>query len=318
MLLAFLLANPGAILLLDEPDAHLEILRQRDVYNLLTEVAASQGSQIIAASHSATVMQEAGERDVLVAFLGPPHRVDTRSRQNQVKKALESIPLSDFYQAEQMGWLLYVEGSTDLAILRRLADRLRHQAHAVLDGRVPVVYLGSNKPGDARNHFDAMREARPGVVGFALFDRLPNPATELGTIRDLRERMWRRREIENYVVTPSSLLQYIRAGLREDDLLDEAEAKNRTETLALCIQELEQSLKTQRRPDPWGPDIKVTDEFLDPLFANYYDRLGIPQQTYKRDYHGLADAIPVAEIPLEVSEVLDAIWDVSTQAKPVP
>jgi hypothetical protein len=321
LLLAFLLANPGAVLLLDEPDAHLEILRQRDVYNLLTEVAASQGSQIIAASHSATVMQEAGERDVLVAFLGSPHRVDTRSRQNQVKKALESIPLSDFYQAEQMGWLLYLEGSTDLAILRRLADRMRHRVHVALDGRVPVVYMGTNKPGAARSHFDAMREARPGVVAFALFDRLPNPATELGTVLDLREFMWRRREIENYVVTRASLMKFVTVGLREDvrqpDLLDDAEAKRRIHTLELCIQELEQSLKTQRRPDPWGPEIKVTDEFLDPLFANYYERLGTPQQTFKRDYHGLADTIPVAEIAPEVSEVLDAIWEIAQKAKPV-
>jgi hypothetical protein len=321
LLLAFLLANPGAVLLLDEPDAHLEILRQRDVYNLLTEVAASQGSQIIAASHSATVMQEAGERDVLVAFLGSPHRVDTRSRQNQVKKALESIPLSDFYQAEQLGWLLYLEGSTDLAILRRLADRMGHRAHAILDGRVPAVYMGTNKPGAARSHFDAMREARPGVVAFALFDRLPNPATELGTVVDLRECMWRRREIENYIVTRASLVKFVTTGLRGDarqgDLLDDAEAKKRTQTLALCIQELEQSLKTQRRPDPWGPDIKVTDEFLDPLFANYYERLGTPQQTFKRDYHGLADSIPVTEIPPEVSDVLDSIWEISRLAKPV-
>ena len=316
LLLAFLLANRGAVLLLDEPDAHLEILRQRDVYNLLTEVAASQGSQIIAASHSATVMQEAGERDVLVAFLGSPHRIDTRSRQNQLKKALESIPMADFYQAEQLGWVLYVEGSTDLAILRRLADRMGHDAHKVLDGRVPVVYLGSNKPGDARNHFDAMREARPGVLAFALFDRLPNPATELGVVTDLREVMWQRREIENYISTRASLLQYVKGGLREEDLLDMAEAKTRAETLQLCIQELEQSLKTQRRPHPWGPDIKVTAEFLAPLFATYHERLGVPQQTFKRDYHGLADAIPVAEIASEVSQVLDAILEVANRAKP--
>ena len=321
LLLAFLLANPGAVLLLDEPDAHLEILRQRDVYNLLTEVAASQGSQIIAASHSATVMQEAGERDVLVAFLGSPHRVDTRARQNQIKKALESIPLSDFYQAEQMGWLLYLEGSTDLAILHSLADRIGHRARAVLDARVPFVCMGTNKPGAARSHFEAMREARPGVVAFALFDRLPNPATEPGTVADLRERTWRRREIENYIVTPASLIRFVTADLSEDarqpDLLDDAEAKKRTQTLASCVRELEQSLKTQRRPDPWGPEIKVTDEFLDPLFANYYERLGTPQQTFKRDYHGLADAIPVAEIPAEVSEVLDAIWETAQKAKPV-
>jgi len=80
LLLSYMLANPGAILLLDEPDAHLEILRQRDVYNLLTDIAAQQRSQIIAASHSEIVLQEAAERDVVVAFVGKPHRIDTRAR----------------------------------------------------------------------------------------------------------------------------------------------------------------------------------------------------------------------------------------------
>ena len=52
LLLAYMLNNPGSVLLLDEPDAHLEILRQRRIYRLLTEVAGKFGSQIIAASHS--------------------------------------------------------------------------------------------------------------------------------------------------------------------------------------------------------------------------------------------------------------------------
>lgn len=317
LLLSFLLANPGAVLLLDEPDAHLEVLRQRDVYNLITEVAASQHSQIIAASHSITVMQEAGERDILVAFLGSPHRVDTRSRQNQVKKALESIPLADFYTAQQMGWLLYVEGSTDLAILRRLAERLQHPARQALHGRVPVVYLGSNKPGDARNHFDAMREAMPGVAGIAIFDKLPNPATELSTLQGLQEYMWQRREIENYLVTRASLLASVRGDLREDDLIERGELFNRTQVLEQCIAALENSLKIGRRPDPWGTDIKVTDEFLDPLFANFYEQLGTPQQTFKRDYHQLADAIPLDQIPQEVTHVLDLIAETAAKAVPV-
>ena len=318
LLLAFLLANPGAVLLLDEPDAHLEILRQRDVYNLLTRVAAAQGSQIIAASHSATVMQEAGERDVLVAFLGSPHRIDTRSRQNQIKKALESISMADFYQAEQKGWTLYVEGATDLAILSQLAKRLSHPAWEVLKDRVPVVYLGSNKPGDARNHFDAMREARPGVVGYALFDRLPNPETQLNAIMHLTERMWQRREIENYLVTRDSLLRYVVLDLQPGDLFDVQDAKKREVTMESCIQELEASLQTQRRPSPWSNDIKVTDEFLDPLFANYYERLGIAQQTYKRDYHDLAQVISLPELSPEVTGVLDGIFSVASTAQPKP
>ena len=69
LLLAHLYANPGAVLLLDEPDAHLEILRQRQTYNLLIQVAEQQGSQIIAASHSEVVLNEAADRDVVVAFL---------------------------------------------------------------------------------------------------------------------------------------------------------------------------------------------------------------------------------------------------------
>ena len=171
-LLSFLLANPGSVLLLAEPDAHLEILRQRDVYNLVPEAAAANGLQIVAASHSEVVLQEAAERDVVMAFVGQPHRIDTRSRLSQVKKALESIRIADYYLAEQKGWMLYLEGSTDLAILRRLALGLQHPAAALLGESVPVVYLGNNKPQEARENFHGLREAKSDLVGFALFDRL--------------------------------------------------------------------------------------------------------------------------------------------------
>ncbi|NJM37083.1 MAG: AAA family ATPase, partial [Akkermansiaceae bacterium] len=219
LLLSYMLANPGAVLLLDEPDAHLEILRQRDVYNLITEIAAEQGSQIIAASHSEVILQEAAERDVVIAFVGRPHRIDTRSRA-QVRKALESIHMADYYLAEQKGWILYLEGSTDLAILRRLAQRLEHPASEVLSDSVPVFYLGNNKPQEARDHFQGLREAKSNLVGIALFDRLDK---ELHTGSALTERMWSRREIENYITTPASLRAYVQQGLRGNDLIDEAE-----------------------------------------------------------------------------------------------
>ncbi|MEO7652231.1 MAG: AAA family ATPase, partial [Bryobacteraceae bacterium] len=78
LLLAYMAVNPGAVLLLDEPDAHLEILRQRQIYRILSESATLQGSQVIAASHSEIVLNEAAERDVVVAFVGKPHRIDDR------------------------------------------------------------------------------------------------------------------------------------------------------------------------------------------------------------------------------------------------
>src|SRR5205085_150284 len=131
LLLAHLAVNSQSVLLLDEPDAHLEILRQRQIYNVLVEAAQRQNSQIIAASHSEVVLNEAADRDVVIAFVGEPQRIDDRG--SQALKALKEIGFDQYYQAEQAGWVLYLEGSTDLDVLRSLAERLGHNARSALD-----------------------------------------------------------------------------------------------------------------------------------------------------------------------------------------
>ena len=88
LLLAYMYANPGAVLLLDEPDAHLEILRQRQIYRLLTDMENESGSQTIAASHSEVLLNEAAGRDMVVAFVGPPHRIDDRGSQPSPRSAV--------------------------------------------------------------------------------------------------------------------------------------------------------------------------------------------------------------------------------------
>jgi ABC-type lipoprotein export system ATPase subunit len=122
LLLAYLYRNPNAVLLLNEPDAHLEILRQRQTYNLLIDIAAEQNSQVIAASHSEVVLNEAATRDTVIAFVGKPHRIDDRG--SQVLKSLRDIGFDQYYQAEERGWVLYLENSTDLAILKTFAVSL--------------------------------------------------------------------------------------------------------------------------------------------------------------------------------------------------
>ena len=92
LLLAYIAAHPGSVILLDEPDAHLEILRQRQIYQQLTEWATIHNSQIIAASHSEVILNEAADRDVVIAFLGRPHRIDDRG--SQLLKLLKILALS--------------------------------------------------------------------------------------------------------------------------------------------------------------------------------------------------------------------------------
>lgn len=310
LLLSYLLTNPGAVLLLDEPDAHLEILRQRDVYKLITAIAEESGSQVIAASHSEVVLQEAAEQDVVVAFVGKPHRMDLRSK-GQVRKALEKIRMADYYMAEQAGWVLYLEGATDLSILQQLATRLNHPSAQALSGKVPICYIGTNLPNEAREHFHGLREAKNDLVGYALFDRLDKI---LDNGLHLKERMWRKREIENYITTPESLRNFILQGL-EVDLFDSAERFRRTEVFEPVLEEIVNALKVLGL-DPYGADIKVTDEFLDRLMKRFFEALGTPQRIFKRDYHGLAQAMPLNLLDPEVKEVLDDILAVAARANP--
>jgi ABC-type cobalamin transport system ATPase subunit len=309
LLLAHLYANPRTVLLLDEPDAHLEVLRQRQIYQLLTTIAARQGSQIIAASHSEVVLNEAANRDVVVAFIGAPHRMDDRGQ--QVLKALTDIGFDQYYQAEIKGWALYLEGSTDLAILTAFAQTLNHPAAHILE-RPFVHYLTSNLPARAREHFFGLQEAKADLVGFALFDRIDKP---LATSGALVETMWQKREIENYLCRESVLLAYARHN-QPDDLFGQAEAARREQVMRECIQEVATALQTLGRPDPWGADVKASDDFLTPVFDRYFKKLGLPNLLRKTDYHVLASLVPANEIDPEVTAKLDGVVAVASRAKP--
>lgn len=309
LLLTHLYANPRTVLLLDEPDAHLEILRQRQTFALLTEVAERQGSQIVAASHSEVVLNEAAGRGKVVAFVGQPHTMTDRG--SQIVKSLTSIGWDQYYQSEQTGWVLYVEESSDLAILRAFARTLRHPAADPLS-RPFVHYVANNLPQLARDHFYGLREAKPDLVGVALFDRL---AKQLNQGQPLVEMMWRRREIENYLCSKSVLLSYARQ-TTANDLFSIAEADKRERAMSESIQEVTVALATLGRPDPWSPDVKATDDFLEPLFRNFFAKLGLPILLRKADYHELANLVEVDEIDGEVGQKLDEITRVASNAKP--
>jgi ABC-type taurine transport system ATPase subunit len=307
LLLAHLYANPGAVLLLDEPDAHLEILRQRQTYNLLIQVAEQQSSQIIAASHSEVVLGEAANRDVVIAFVGKPHRIDDRG--SQVLKSLQDIGFDQYYQAEEKGWVLYVEGSTDLSILQTFAKTLDHDAQAYLE-RPFVKYVETNLPERAREHFFGLREAKNDLVGLALFDRLN---AELQSARGLTETMWRRREIENYFCMEEVLVAYARYDL-PDDLFGIAERVLREEAMTQSIAEVTKLLEIDNL-NPWSPDVKASEEVLDRVFRLYFKKLNLPLQLRKSGYHVLASLVPRDKLDPEITEKLDVIVKVAKLAK---
>ena len=147
LLLAYIYDNPkGTVLLLDEPDAHLEIFRQRQIYVRINEVAEQRESQVIAASHSEVLLNQSAQRKAAVAFLigGKPHLIG-QGKSDKVLKALSSIGFEDYYGAEQNGWILYLEGETDLRILQAFAERWQHPEKQALENPL-VKYMGTDNP----------------------------------------------------------------------------------------------------------------------------------------------------------------------------
>jgi ABC-type branched-subunit amino acid transport system ATPase component len=298
LLLAHLYANPSTVLMLDEPDAHLEILRQRQIYNLLTETATRTGSQIIAASHSEIVLSEAADKHVVVAFVGKPHRIDDRG--SQVLKSLKDIGFDQYYQAKAKGFVLYLEGATDLAFLRAFARTLKHPAEAILDGA--FVHYVQNQPKLAEHHYHGLREAKPDLLACAVFDHLERDVPDSFKIPF---KSWNRREIENYVTSPSVLLRYA-SGMEPDDLIGLAQRKAREASMREAIDQVTGNLLGLDK-DPWGHSFKVSDDFLPILFKRFFEKLGTDDRLNKSDFHILAEFLPAEEMDPEISATLDLI-----------
>lgn len=177
----------------------------------------------------------------------------------------------------------------------------------------PFVEYVQNQPRRARDLFYGLREAKPDLVGFAPYDRLPElPEPAPGLV----ERCWAHREIENYLCVPEALLRWARGAAEGPQGTGPLFATRWQENMEAALHKVEEALRTLGKW-PWSADVKASDEFLDPLFQNFFECLQLPNQMRKSDYHVLARHLKREEIDPEAVEVLDAILEVAQRARPV-
>ena len=296
LLFAFIYANPNTILLLDEPDAHLEILRQKEIYNALLDLIVDSNSQLIIATHSEAILSEAADRSMIIAFLGKPHVVNDRS---QLVKSLTTIGFDQYLLAEQKGWILYLEGSTDLSMLRAFVKVLNHPVLEYFE--TPFAKYVSNNPGDARAHFYALKEAFPELKGIAIYDNLNKNLQS----NDLIEDMWKRREIENYLPIPEVIERYV-----QDQTLPLFE-KKRIDFMQELIYDYIPRAALRDKTESWWSQVKMSDEVLDKIFRKYFQTLKMPILMDKRNYYELALLAKPDELDEEIKEKLDRIYEIA-------
>ena len=307
MLLAFLNTRPGAVLLLDEPDAHLHVILQDAIYHELRTVAARQRSQLIVATHSEVVINSVEPRELCV-MLNEPRIIANNAERNRLISSLRVLDNADVMQALEVLGILYVEDYTDIDILRSWAAALNHRAAPLLTTELmwkPVVFQTRERGADnlgirSREHFEALQLVRNDLTGLELRDgdaRPDIPDTNI-TGTGLQRLRWQRYEIESYLVHPDALARFIETLVGPD-----AAGPHVEDMLAYWRDEFPPAVVREPLGNHEYLNVtKARTRLLPPLL----EAAGLPELPYTR-YHEIAAVMRPEEIHPEVVEKLNAI-----------
>jgi energy-coupling factor transporter ATP-binding protein EcfA2 len=216
LLLASLFTRKESVVLVDEPDAHLHVFLQDTIFAELGKAAAETGSQLIMATHSEVIFNSAAPEQICI-MMGKPRRLSTAGEVQKLRQAVAILQQSDLVQALEAPGILYLEGYTDLNLLREWAIILGHTLKDYLNrtpfwrGKQSPVRDGATEI-PASDHFNALRLVNEQITGVWLVDsdgRQRIPPSEAPERQKLNRACWKRYETESYLVHPASLARYI-------------------------------------------------------------------------------------------------------------
>jgi len=333
LVFAYLYSHKRSVLLVDEPDAHLEILRQKQVYVLLRDIASDNGSQVILVTHSEVILDEALDTNLTLLLEG---RADNLANKTDIRNSLKHFGAEHYVKARERGYVLYVEGGTDVDMLRALAERLEHPVAAVWDERINSFYVQNNYPEQhaeaelerveggfgitPRDHFNGLRRLLPELMGLAILDNDGQHRQD----RDegaLRIRYWRRYEVENYFITPELLRDHALKAYPSDDLFAGESRAAIEAVLAEVLTELvfdgsadDYRLWQQSPADAarlvWEAktERRKLSTLAEAFFRRLAARMGMPMLLRKGELHRLvADAALTPAAQTEVRAKLDLL-----------
>ena len=339
LILAFLYAHRGSVLLIDEPGAHLEVLRKRQVYALLREIASETGSQVVLVTHSEGIVEEALDANLTLLLEGRATEVATTA---DIRNALSHYGARQYLLAWQFGYVLYLDAGTDLAILRELAERQGHSVADVWDPRVNVYYV-QNSSRDSelesalqradgssgvtpKQHFSALRTMAPGLIGLAILDNHGTKQSDSAD-GDLKITYWSRCEAANYFVTPEALRDHAHRAYEDSPLFGQYQTEIGEVLDSLLLERIFgnrvndftawQGLDADASRLSWEAStkqIKLSD-FAEEFFRRLADRLGHPMLLGKSELHRLVSAADAESIPEEVTEKLDLLYGIFANAR---
>jgi predicted ATPase len=295
-LLGFFYTRSASVLLLDEPDAHLHVILQRQVYDLLRTVARKRACQLLISTHSEILLEDTGPEQIL-SFYGHPHRLAIETDRDQIREALKRLSSLDILAAENGRHILYVEDETNFKILAAFARILNHPFARFADSPF-VCPIHGRDAREAKAHFFGLKAISPAVKGVLLLDgdnrNLPDREIAADNLMLLR---WRRYEIENYLLYPEALLRFV-AGPEPD--LFSIDSRTRAE-----------EFMNENFPPPTFKDPLKDSDYVISTPASKSILPGLLERAEcrlsKKDYFQIAAEMKAEEIHPEVIEKLDVM-----------
>jgi AAA15 family ATPase/GTPase len=294
LIFAYLQAFPNSVNLLDEPDAHLEVVKQSNIYDRISDFAKSNNSQIIIASHSESVLKTAYSKDTVVSSV-----LGKFKKQNDIKflkNTLTELGYEQLLIAQQMKRVLYLEGSTDFDFLKAFAQKIEYREATDLLTNWVYFYPVVNDVNLAKKHFTTLKEFIPDLRGFGLFDNLRKDVHS--GIDGLELRQWARNEIENYIPLPDTILSYVEA----NQLGGGPMYVNRFKEI---VQQNTTPAAISNLGNGFWKNTKISDDYLTPIFEQFFIETSLPMGTMdKSKYYKLLDYTDASQIDDEVADVL--------------
>lgn len=293
LILAFMFARPSSLILLDEPDAHLHVLLQKQLYDILRKLCHERKGQLVIATHSEVLIDNT-DPDQIVSFYRKPHPLDTEADRDQVREALKRVTSLELLLAENSKGILYLEGTTDFDLLKAWAEVCNHPLSGWFK-KYPFWHNNQGRsPKEARAHFFSLKAIRPDLRAVLLLDgdnrNMPDRELSTDGLTILR---WERYEAESYLLHPESLARFLTN--EKSELFAAASMAYLREQLppAFFHKPLETSQFLRAEP--------ASKTLLPELLARAGDTLS------KGDYFLIAQQMKTEEVPPEVVAKLDEI-----------
>ena len=206
---ALTLAPDIDVVLLDEPDAHLNASLQKDLLQSLGSMSESMGKQILMATHSPELIRLHDYGQILAVRKDNTKYLADSDSKIGILAGIGTVHTPSIHALIESGRILILEAPSDLRFLKLVAKQIEFSWP---ENVIPWYWTG--KASERSRLFEQLKKEIPALKGISIRDRdseedssVDAKLTDKGVkaLPGFSIFKWRRRHIENYLLCKSAI-----------------------------------------------------------------------------------------------------------------